>query len=238
MQKVAQKIVAVMKKCGYVQKDGDNRQQKYKYVSEAAVLGKIQPLLVEQNLIAVPKFSLLSEREKPTQNGAVWQFCTVKCQMTIIDSESGESVVVESLGQGVDPNDKGIAKAQTMAQKYCWMKLLQLETGDDPEKDETADRQQFTQQAAQPVNTNPFWCAPTDERVFVVDWKNDRLAELERLWMFMEWGDRQKLLQYIHQWMGRNHIAEMTPATYETLLKEQIAYLKQSGIKVEDGLPF
>lgn len=88
MQKVATKLVAVMEKCGYVQKDGDNKQQKYKYVSEAAVLGKIQPVLVEQKLIAIPKFTIISEREKPTANGAIWQLTTVQCEMNIIDSES------------------------------------------------------------------------------------------------------------------------------------------------------
>lgn len=235
MQKIAAKIVAVMEKCSYVQKDGDNKQQKYKYVSEGAVLSKIQPLLVEQKLIAVPKFTVICEKEKPTATGALWQFCTVKCEMTIIDSESGESVVVESLGQGVDPNDKGIAKAQTMAQKYSWLKLLQLETGDDPEKDENTDKQRFVQQAQQ-INANPNWCSPVGSTTFVLDTKNPPKAELERLWGFTKWG-MEKLPGYIEGWAKNKGIQQINDTAYTALLRELLDYTKSQGLQIE-SVPF
>lgn len=231
MQKVATKLVAVMKKCEYVQKDGDNKQQKYKYVSEAAVLRKIQPLLVEQKLIAIPKFTIISEREKSTANGALWQLTTVQCEMTIIDSESGETLTIIALGTGVDPNDKGIAKAQTMAQKYAWLKALQIETGNDPEADEKTDAQTFVDGA----NGNTNWNGTQNIGVHVVDTRNEPVFELSRLWQFAGWNVNE-LPDYISKRFDKPK-DQVNNTEYTVLLKEQISYLQQQGRKIEN-MPF
>lgn len=229
MQKVATKLVAVMEKCGYVQKDGDNKQQKYKYVSEAAVLGKIQPVLVEQKLIAIPKFTIISEREKPTANGAIWQLTTVQCEMNIIDSESGESLTIIALGTGVDPNDKGIAKAQTMAQKYAWLKALQIETGDDPEADGNVDNQTFVSSSSNQTN----W--EESNKKHVIDTKNDPFFEITRLWNFAGWNINE-LPEYISKRFAKPQ-EQINTTEYTTLLKELINYLQGQGKQFEN-IPF
>lgn len=128
----------------YIQKDGKNAAQKYNYVSEGKVLSKVKPALHEARLFSIPNFELVSCEDKSTANGAVWKLATVKCTLAIYDIDSTEHVDVTALGQGIDPNDKAAAKAQTQAFKYAWWKLLCLETGDDPEADESADKQQFS----------------------------------------------------------------------------------------------
>ena len=59
--------------------------------------------------------------------------------VTLIDSESGESFAIKGLGSGQDAGDKALAKAQTMALKYCYMASLAIATGDDPEADSQID---------------------------------------------------------------------------------------------------
>ena len=140
---IATKILSLMQACEYIQKEAENKEQKYKYVPDAAIMRKINPELVKNKIIAIPEFSVISEKDKPTKSGSVWQFVSVQCVLTLIDAESGEKLTVTSLGSGVDSGDKAVAKAQTMAMKYAWMKLLQVETGDDPEADEQTDKQVF-----------------------------------------------------------------------------------------------
>ncbi|MCC8184989.1 MULTISPECIES: ERF family protein [Cloacibacillus] len=137
----------------YIQKDGKNAAQKYNYVSEGKVLSKVKPALHEARLIGIPNFELVSCEDKSTSNGAIWKLATVKCTLAIYDIDSTEHVNVTALGQGIDPNDKAVAKAQTQAFKYAWWKLLCLETGDDPEADPNTDEQQFG--AGQPSPAAP-----------------------------------------------------------------------------------
>ncbi|RJQ25546.1 MAG: hypothetical protein C4589_11150 [Peptococcaceae bacterium] len=152
---IAAKLVQVMKTCGYVQKDSENKEQRYKYVSAAAVAEKVNQALAEARLASVPEFSLVSEKEKATARGGVWQLVTVQCKLTIIDADSGESVTVTSLGTGTDPGDKAVAKAQTMAMKYAWLTALNIETGDEPENDGRTDKEQFMQSGATPAPLGP-----------------------------------------------------------------------------------
>lgn len=139
------KLVKLMDKCSYIQKDAENKDQKYRYPSAEAILGKVNPALVELNMLSIPKFTLVSEKDKPTAKGAIWQLVTVQLELQIIDAESAESITVFSLGSGTDSGDKAVAKAETMALKYAWKTALNMETGDDPEADTTTDKQTFVQ---------------------------------------------------------------------------------------------
>lgn len=133
------KLVKLMEKCSYIQKDQTNREQKYKYVSAAAVLEKINPALVELNLASVPRFEIVDKWEKQAKSG-MWMVITVRCNLIIIDADTGKSVSIKALGSGADPMDKAVAKAQTMALKYAWMTALNIGTGDDPEADPLTDK--------------------------------------------------------------------------------------------------
>jgi hypothetical protein len=191
---IAAKLVQVMKACGYVQKDSENKEQKYKYVSAAAVAEKVNLALVEARLISVPEFSLVSEKEKATARGGIWQLVTVQCKLTIIDADSGESVTVVSLGTGTDPGDKATAKAQTMAMKYAWLTALNVETGDEPENDGRTDQQQFMQSgapAAPPVPGLPPVLPDTP-----------RMRSIFQLWQGLNW-DPSTLPGYLEQRFGK-----------------------------------
>lgn len=206
---IAGKLVQVMKACGYVQKDSENKEQKYKYVSAAAVLEKVNPALVEARLISIPQFIIVSEREKPTARGGVWQLVNVQCTLKIIDADSSEWVTVTSLGTGTDPGDKATAKAQTMALKYAWLTALNIETGDEPSADERTDQQAFITS----VQVLPAGIPDTPH-----------FRHLCSLWEQVGWGINT-LAGYLEQRFGKP-VGEINFAEVEIVIAEANQYVQ------------
>jgi hypothetical protein len=71
---------------------------------------------------------------------------------------------VETFGYGVDPQDKGPGKAMSYGVKYALLKVLGLETGDDPDtvQDNKADYRPTTGEPS-PTSASS-WTAPTPAR--------------------------------------------------------------------------
>ena len=139
MQKIAKKFVEVMKDCSHVAKNGTNDFHRYKYATAADVLEKVNASLTKHGLASVVATNLLGSKEVTTAKGNVEQLVTVEVSVTLIDAESGESLTLKGLGSGQDSGDKSVAKAQTMAIKYCYLNSLAIATGDDPEADQRTD---------------------------------------------------------------------------------------------------
>ena len=139
MKNIAAKLVKVMKTCGYIQKQGKNTFHNYKYAMAADVLEKVNAALVENGLATISEPELIDLRDVTTSSGKTEHLATVKTKITIIDSESGESISAVGLGSGQDAGDKAVMKAETASQKYAWMMTLMIATGDDPEADATVD---------------------------------------------------------------------------------------------------
>lgn len=214
---IAAKLVQVMKTCGYVRKDSENKEQKYKYVSAAAVAEKVNQALVENRLISVPEFSLVSEKEKATAKGGIWQLVTVQCKLTIIDADSGESVTVVSLGTGTDPGDKAAAKAQTMAMKYAWLTALNIETGDEPENDGRTDQQEFMRPGAPAASTVPGLPPGLPD--------TPKIRAICQLWQGLNW-DTGTLPGYLEQRFGKP-ASQLTDAELVVVENEANFYYQQ-----------
>ena len=139
MKAIATKLVNVMNECGYIQKQGKNEFHKYKYAMAADVLEKVNAALVKNKIASYAVPEIINFIDITNQKGNVEHLATVKMTLTIIDSESGESLQIIGLGSGQDSGDKAIMKAQTAALKYAWMLTLNISTGDDPEADSAVD---------------------------------------------------------------------------------------------------
>ena len=157
MQKIAKKFVEVMKDCSHVAKNGTNDFHRYKYATAADVLEKVNASLTKHGLASVVTPNLLSMQQVTTAKGNTEQLATVEVVVTLIDSESGETLTLKGLGSGQDAGDKSVAKAQTMALKYCYLNSLAIATSDDPEADQRTDevmQQKPAQIKSKPAN-NP-----------------------------------------------------------------------------------
>jgi hypothetical protein len=133
---VLRKLLAVMKDCGYIQKDKKNAFHNYSYASEAAIKDRVHAALVEHGVI--PQISLLglTEREIPKQGKASDWLTTANVHYKFYCCDTGEFIEGTFYGCGIDPSDKGLYKAITGAIKYLLTSQFLIPTGDDPEGDE------------------------------------------------------------------------------------------------------
>lgn len=124
LKNLASKLIEVRKAIGTLAKDGRNDFHKYNYATAANVAETVKPELDKRGIMA---FVSCPERIK---DGTL---TTVKMEIIIIDTESGESITLPWHGDGEDKLDKGLYKAYTGGQKYFWLANLLIATDDDPE---------------------------------------------------------------------------------------------------------
>lgn len=130
---LAKKIVAVMKECRRVEKDGFNSFQKYKYATAAAVISMVNDALTKYNVATISETKLLEMKAVTNAKGDSAHLATVEVTVTLIDADSGETAKIIGIGSGHDTLDKSVAKAQTMAIKYAYMNSFGIAQGDDPD---------------------------------------------------------------------------------------------------------
>jgi hypothetical protein len=129
---IAQRIAAVMGEVDYVQKE-KKQGMNYSIVSHDAVTAKVRPLLHKHGVIYYPRGLTVGQNGNRTEAVFTVRFENIDDRTDYID--------VETFGYGVDPQDKGPGKAMSYGVKYALLKVLGLETGDDPDTvhDERAD---------------------------------------------------------------------------------------------------
>lgn len=139
-QKLAAKLVDILKELGSVPKKGFNKNQNYHYMREVDVLEALKEQLVQKKIILLTSSKHVETKEKAktdkNDNKVVEFVTTVSTTHTFIDSETGESYSIDSVGQGYDSLDKGASKAITAATKYALMKTFMIsDEGADIEND-------------------------------------------------------------------------------------------------------
>ena len=139
MQKIASKLIQVMAECSQIPKNGVNDFHHYRYATSADVLEKVNSALVKHKLASVVTPEVVQASEVLNSKGNAEQRVTVKVTITLVDAESGESVLLVGLGSGQDVGDKAVMKAQTAAIKYAYLMSLAISTNDDPEADSRTD---------------------------------------------------------------------------------------------------
>lgn len=134
------KLAAVSGAIGAVEKDGRNQDQKYRYPTPASVMSAVKPLLGEHKLAIVPHLIEFVEIDtgQRSQGGKPFMLNRVTMHYHLLDGESGESLVVPWQAQaGTYGDDKGLAKAQTIALRTFLIQLFQI-PAEDPETDPDA----------------------------------------------------------------------------------------------------
>ena len=109
-------------------------QNQYKAISEAAVLNAIKPLLKKYKVVLFPQTVEVTnwKDEFCTKNGDSQRLVTqVIATYKIVDVETGESEVIETVGHGVDTQDKASGKAMTYAYKALLQKTFMMFSGED-----------------------------------------------------------------------------------------------------------
>ena len=121
---IAQRINAAMAEVDYVQKE-KKQGMNYSIVSHDAVTAKVRPILQGHGVVYYPRNMTVQQNGNRTE--AVFDV-----RFENID-DRGDFIDVATFGFGVDPQDKGPGKAMSYGVKYALLKVLGLETGDDPD---------------------------------------------------------------------------------------------------------
>lgn len=142
---IAKKLLAVMAECAYVAKNGLNSFHKYKYATAEDVLQKVNEALTKNKIVCVAVPELIEFTDVTNLKGNTEHLATVRVEISLIDSDSGEEVKIYGIGSGQDAGDKAVMKAQTAATKYAYMLSFCIATGDDPEADSKTDENNYAE---------------------------------------------------------------------------------------------
>jgi len=130
-----QKILSLQQEAKTIKKNGTNTFHKYDYATEQDVL-KIKELMNERGLVAFPSLVDFKTLQYTDDKGCVRIQVLQRIKYTVVDTETGDQIESEVLGQGEDKQgDKAAYKAATGANKYFYLKFAGAATGDDPEMD-------------------------------------------------------------------------------------------------------
>ena len=137
------KLSKLSSEIGFIEFDGRNEGQRYRYASAAGVLRKINKLMGEMGLTASSQ-SVVTHFEVETYDDGgkrkVRHHAAVATELRVFDVDTGEFIMARGCGSGLDSGDKAIMKAETAAEKYAWRGMLTLGWGaEDPEADASTD---------------------------------------------------------------------------------------------------
>ena len=141
---IYQKMSAITKEISTVAKNlqvGEGKNQ-YKAVGEADVLAAVKPIEVKHGVYSYPfnrEIVESGEMVSSTKYGDRKSlYLRVKTVYRFVNvDEPSEYIDITTYGDGVDSQDKAPGKAMTYGDKYALLKAYKIQTGDDPDQNES-----------------------------------------------------------------------------------------------------
>ncbi|AYP68786.1 ERF superfamily protein [Bacillus phage vB_BpsM-61] len=135
-QSVFLKIANIMGELGRVPKSGYNKAHDYHYVTESDVVGAVRPLLAKEKMVMMPSIKSYRESELKTKYSTM-NMGTIEIEWILRDAESYEQVKFTMIGKGADSQEKDIYKSISGNKKYALISLFMIDSGDDPERNDS-----------------------------------------------------------------------------------------------------
>lgn len=141
-------------------KDGENKSDKYNYVSSDMVLNTVRPKMNELKLLLVPEILEAKLSDGQTKSGTTRYMTELTMSFVWTDCETGEQRAVPFYAQGVDlAGEKGVGKALTYAEKYFLLKFFHIATSkDDPDNDGRSASGEKSQRGTQAAKETADFC--------------------------------------------------------------------------------
>lgn len=127
---IYQRILAIMADISYICKGEKTVNGQYRFVSHDQATEALQPLLIKHGVTCIP--SVMSHLQEGNRTVANMRIYFTNAEVP----EDG--IFADYFGYGVDAGDKGPGKAISYACKYAFLKVFNIATGDDPDKDAKA----------------------------------------------------------------------------------------------------
>jgi hypothetical protein len=133
--KLFAKIAAVMSEVRTLEKTGENKFDKYSYVTADAIAIKVGGIMAKHKLALLPSLISVETGEYTTQKGGTNFRTVAHFQMTLACGETGATWTSQWSGEAIDRSDKSISKAAVSAVKYFLLKTFLLAGGDEEDAD-------------------------------------------------------------------------------------------------------
>lgn len=91
---------------------------------------KINGKLIELKLLPQTKYQLVNSENITTAQGIVWHQVTMSCELTLLDTETGEESTCIALGSGLD-RVHAITDALKDAHRNTWLACLNIHEAND-----------------------------------------------------------------------------------------------------------
>jgi hypothetical protein len=174
----------------------------YKAISEAAVLNLIKPLLKKHGLVLFPIETKITEsfQEFEGKYGTSQRFMScLHAKYKIVDIDTGEFEILETVGYGADSQDKGSGKAMTYAYKALLQKTFMLFSGEDTDNEHSDDitKKNSTEYKAPTISETLDYAKKlgvTEQQL--IDKYNANMGEKEQITKFIEISDSHRLALY------------------------------------------
>jgi len=130
---LASAIIRAANSVGAIGKDAKNEQQRYQYRSIEIIVAKGGSALRAEGVIVVPIATEVVHQETyETKKGGIMHAIRLEVTWSVIGH--GETITLQTMGEGADSGDKATQKAHTFAWKTMLVQLLGISEGvDDPD---------------------------------------------------------------------------------------------------------
>ena len=160
-------------------KEAGGGQVRYAYRGIEAVYAALSPLLPKYHVVISP----VRIEKEPDSTAGKMRLVRIKVTYQITSTEDGSHFCVESLGEGVDSQDKAAGKAMSYAYKSLMFQLFCIPVAGTPDPD---DKPSPPAEQAHPFVSNDLVernraAANTSKEAWVEFWKSCTKEERETL---------------------------------------------------------
>jgi len=145
---IFEKMSAITNELGVVAKNLNvdmGKGKSYKAVQEKDVLDAVKPIEEKYRVYSYPKERKIIDSgilEKEGQYGVnKSQYLRIETTYEFVNIDKpDERITMTSYADGIDSGDKATGKAMTYSDKYALLKAYKIATGDDPDKEASAEK--------------------------------------------------------------------------------------------------
>jgi hypothetical protein len=135
MEKVYEKIAAVMGELNRIPKGGFNRDQNYKYATAEDVKQQVRQAMAKHKLALTWELAEFDAIEIVSAKGTKGTKLRGRLIFTLGCGETGQSVSMSIWNEAIDWGDKAFNKLYTTAEKYFLINTFLVSTGDEDDTD-------------------------------------------------------------------------------------------------------
>lgn len=145
---IYEKMSAITNELGVVAKNLNvdmGKGKSYKAVQEKDVLDAVKPIEEKYRVYSYPMEREIIDNgilEKETSYGTSKNlYMRIKTTYAFVNLDNpSEKITMTTYADGIDSGDKATGKAMTYSDKYALLKAYKIATGDDPDKDASAEK--------------------------------------------------------------------------------------------------